>query len=205
MKNQTENLSGYCEKIIKEINDFYLDNKGYYHYSDNLNIFSYNKMPNELPVTGSVTAGYDEDGLAIYDEILLPNFIELTKKNGFDILNFDKNQYKENFLTLLDSNIEEFNKNQKPIIFRECIYFLRLHSKNLSGLPKTLEGRMSFMELKELFEYEYYRIDERDFFEMVISYINLYGHYEKIRKVNDFLKIAISIITIFLLGFLFNQ
>lgn len=198
------------ENLKKDLQNFYKRKADSDHNIYSL-LFSFaEEFSHKLPITISTKSDHDSDGIDIYREVLLPKFIKFVENNDFDIFNFDKNQCKERFLTLLDKNIEEFNEYQEPIVFRNHIYFLNFHSKYLAGFPKNKKDRVSSIEdiedealfNKGLFNYEYCRISERNFLKIVTSYINLYKHHEKTTKINKFLGTLVIILIILVIIFI---
>ena len=169
-------------KTFEEIAEFFASRECFNCYPHDLRFYRDFMPPKKMPIVGSTDNGKDSkdsEGIEIYQEVLLPKFIEFTESEGFDLINYDKSQYKNNFSDLYEKSIKEFNENLSPLVFRDNIYFLRIKSKNLTGIPKDT---MSYLELKELFNYEYYRVNEQSFFKIITAYNNLYEFNEKRAK-----------------------
>ena len=183
-------------KTFEEIVEFFRSKERFDCYPHDLRFNREFMPPDKIPIVGSTDNGKDSEGTEIYQEVLLPKFIEFTEGEGFDLLNYDKRQSKNNFSDLYEKSIKEFNENLSPLVFRDNIYFLRIKSKKLTGLPKDA---MSHLELKELFNYEYYRVNEQSFFKIITAYNNLYEFNAKRAKTMPLIAIIIMLLVIILI------
>lgn len=179
---------------IQNISKFY--QKGHYNRRHLDEYFGYLE-PLRL---GIAAISAKEDDTTIYEDKLLPGFIEFAKKHNFDIFSFDLKQERERYIYLLDAFVEEISAT--PIIFENEVYFVRCEQKE-GGIPSDLEKRAAFIESKPLFDYTYYKVSEARFFEMIASYVNLYNEHEKIQRQNSRLWTVASLVglVIVALGF----
>lgn len=163
--DQIETVKDYCERYRRELDSFYSSRC----FLLGLGLVELDRLPIESNI-------YSKDGGDLYFEKLLPEFIEFTVNESFDIFKFDKRKDYEVFQKLLNKYMEQISS--EPIVFNGCVYFIRCEYKEI-GLPKDIKLREEFFEFKELFYYKYYKVSEKGFFETIIFYINL---YEKMKK-----------------------
>lgn len=196
MQNQKgskqKNLSEYYKRIRSELERFYRNGKAGLSLRHPFRPSSYlTRSPVSPDCLEIVARTENPDEEDFYYEELLPNFLKFSKEEGFDIIGYSREKYKEPFQRLLNSNIENFNSITGTVLFRGDIYFVRCRPKEITGLPRNQEERLYYLTAKKLFNYEYRKISERGFFEMVIDYIDLYEREESLIRRNIILWVAL--------------
>ena len=130
----------------------------------------------------------------LYFDKLLPEFLEYAEVQGTDLIKWNRRNEKVPFRDKLNELVESFEEIISPCIFEGNAYFVRLEPKDISGLPRDVDNRESFLETSQLFSYRYISVSEENFFKILVHYYNLHSSYSQTLDRNSKLTIALLIV-----------